>query len=341
MLILAIETSCDETAACIMDDAGRVLSDAVATQIEIHRTYGGVVPEIASRKHLEALPFVVEDTLQRAGVSLCDIDAFAVTYGPGLVGALLCGVSYAKGLCCALNRPFIGIHHMEGHIMANHVTHPDLETPYLCLVASGGHTCLIHVQAPFQYKLLGQTHDDAAGEAFDKVARVLGLPYPGGPHLEELAKAGNAKAFRFTKPKTDNAYDYSFSGLKTAVLSLMRSAAKQGETPCGADIAASFQAHAVDFLLEPAFLAMRDFGIDTLSLVGGVCANKALRQRAQDMAKRENRAVRLPDMKLCTDNAVMIAEAARRRLAIGERSDLTLNAIPNMPLYGRERSPIL
>ena len=334
MLILAIETSCDETAACIMDDTGRVLADSVATQIDIHKQYGGVVPEIASRKHLEALPFVVEDTLRQAGIALMDIGAVAVTYGPGLVGALLCGVSYAKGLSFALDRPLIGIHHMEGHIMANHVTHPDLHPPYLCLVASGGHTCLFHIKAPFDYERIGQTRDDAAGEAFDKVARVLGLSYPGGPHLEELAKKGDAGAYAFTQPKMDHPYDYSFSGLKTAVMSLMHNAAQRGETLNNADVAASFQEHAVDFLLSPAFSAMRERGIDTLSLVGGVCANQTLRERARELAQKQNHTVYLPAARLCTDNAVMIAEAARRRLAMGARSDLTLNAIANLPLYG-------
>ena len=198
---------------------------------------------------------------------------------------MLCGVSYAKGLAYAMDRPIIGIHHMEGHIMANHVTHPDLKPPYLCLVCSGGHTCLVHVVAPFDYRMLGQTRDDAAGEAFDKVARVLGLPYPGGPHLEEMAKDGDAKAHRFTQPKIDNSYDYSFSGLKTAVVSLLHNAKQRHETLKAVDVAASFQAHAVEFLLKPAFTAMREMGIGTLSMVGGVCANKALRQRARDMGQ--------------------------------------------------------
>jgi len=333
MLLLAIESSCDETAACVMDNTGRVLSDVITSQIDIHKTYGGVVPEIASRKHLEALPFVVGEAIKNAKVSLRDIDAFAVTYGPGLNGALLCGINYAKGLAYALSRPILGIHHMEGHIMANHVTHRDLKPPYLCLVCSGGHTCLVHVRDFFDYKLLGQTRDDAAGEAFDKAARALGLSYPGGPNLERLAKDGNPKAFSFTRPKIDNPYDYSFSGLKTAVITLLHNAQQRRETVTPADVAASFQANAIEFLLKPAFSALRELGLKTLSMVGGVCANGALRLRASELAKAMGVEVVLPEQRLCTDNAVMIAEAARRRIALGQRSDMTLNAVPTIPLF--------
>ena len=334
MLHLAIETSCDETAACVMDDGGAILSDVILSQIDIHKTYGGVVPEIASRKHLEALPFVVQEAIDRADVAFPDIGAFAVTFGPGLLGALLCGVNYAKGLAFALDKPLLGIHHMEGHIMACHVTNKELEPPYLCLVCSGGHTSLIHVKAPFDYELLGQTRDDAAGEAFDKAARALGLSYPGGPNLEKLAKEGDPTAYSFTRPKIENPYDYSFSGLKTAIITLLHNASQRGADLNRADVAASFQKNAIDFLLTPAFLAMRKLGIDKLSMVGGVCANTALRQRAQELATTHGAFVYMPDIRYCTDNAVMIAEAARRRFAVGQHSDMTLNAIPSMPLFG-------
>jgi N6-L-threonylcarbamoyladenine synthase len=332
MLLLAIETSCDETAACVMDMDGRVLADVIHSQTDIHAVYGGVVPEIASRKHLEALPFVVDAALGEANADIAEIDVFATTYGPGLSGALLCGLNYAKGLAVARSRPLIGVHHMEGHIMANHVTHPELAPPYLCLVASGGHTCLVHVKAAFDYELLGQTRDDAAGEAFDKAARTLGLGYPGGPNLERLAKDGDAKAFTFTRPKCENPYDFSFSGLKTAVISTLHNARQRGESISAADMAASFQGHANAFLLHPAFLALRERGLRTLSMVGGVCANGALRLLAQDRASQAGVALYLPDKRLCTDNAVMIAEAGRRRFLAGQPSDYALNAVPNAPL---------
>ncbi len=334
MLHLALETSCDETAACVMDEKGAILSDIILSQIDIHKTYGGVVPEIASRKHLEALPFVVLSAITQVGITINDIDAFAATFGPGLLGSLLCGVNYAKGLAFAMDKPLLGIHHMEGHIMACHVTHKELEPPYLCLVCSGGHTSLIHVKAPFEYELLGQTRDDAAGEAFDKAARALGLSYPGGPNLERLAKEGNANAYSFTRPRIENPYDYSFSGLKTAIITLLHNASQRGIELNRADVAASFQKNAIEFLLTPAFLAMRRLGIDKLSMVGGVCANTALRLRAQELANIHSATVYMPDIRYCTDNAVMIAEAARRRFALGQHSDMTLNAIPSMPLFG-------
>jgi N6-L-threonylcarbamoyladenine synthase len=341
LIILAIETSCDETAVCLMDDGGRVLADVIVSQMDIHKAYGGVVPEIASRKHLEMLPFVVREALTEANLTFGDIDAVAVTFGPGLAGALLCGVNYAKGLAFALGKPVIGIHHMEGHIMANHVTHAKLESPYLCLVASGGHTCLLHVKAPFVYEMLGQTRDDAAGEAFDKAARTLGLPYPGGPNLEALAKGGNEKAFKFTRPRIDNPYDFSFSGLKTAVISLLHNAAQRGQALNLADVAASFQASAIGFLLQPAFGAAKDLGIGRLSMAGGVLANTALRERAKTLADEAGVALYLPEKRFCTDNAVMIAEAARRRLRMGQTSEMTLNAIAYMPLERVEKPPSL
>ena len=328
--ILAIESSCDETAACVMDMDGTVRSNIIASQIDIHARYGGVVPEIASRQHLLALPGVVRQALEQADVGMEHIDGFGVTYGPGLSGALLCGVNYAKGLAYAMDKPLLGVHHMEGHILANHVTHRDLEPPYMCLVVSGGHTMLIHVPAPLTYRVLGQTRDDAAGEAFDKAARALGLRYPGGPVLEQLARTGDASAFSFTRPKLDTPYDFSFSGLKTAVINRLHQAEMKGETIEKADMAASFQAAVIDFLLRGARKACRDTGCRTLSLVGGVCANGALREAAQQMARDEGLRLYLPDKGLCTDNAVMIAEAARLHFLRGERSGWDLNAVPNL-----------
>ncbi|MBQ9989173.1 MAG: tRNA (adenosine(37)-N6)-threonylcarbamoyltransferase complex transferase subunit TsaD [Clostridia bacterium] len=334
MKLLAIETSCDETAAAVMDQAGQVLSNVISTQIAVHAKFGGVVPEIASRKHIEALPAVVSEALLQAGTAMEQIDAFAVTFGPGLAGALLCGVNYAKGLAYAMDKPLIAVHHMEGHMMANHVTNPDLEMPYICLVCSGGHSTLLRVDENFEYRLLGQTRDDAAGEAFDKAARALGLPYPGGPQIEQLARQGNPKAYSFTRPRCDNPYDFSFSGLKTAVHNITHNAAQRGETIEKADLAASFQAHVIDFLLTPALRACREEDIKTLSLAGGVCANGALRAEAQRRCAEMGVRVFLPERGLCTDNAVMIAEAARRRFLAGYRSNLTLNAVPTISVTG-------
>ena len=339
MIFLAIESSCDETACAVMDAQGTVLGSAIHTQIDTHAAYGGVVPEIASRMHMEALPAVVAQALSQAGLALCDMDAFAVTYGPGLSGALLCGVNYAKGLAYAMDKPIVGVHHIEGHMMANHVTHRDLQPPYVCLICSGGHTMLVHVEAYGRYRLLGQTRDDAAGEAFDKAARALGLGYPGGPKLEALAREGNPAAYHFTRPRCDNPYDFSFSGLKTAVINLLHHAGQTGESVNRADVAASFQAHAIAFLLHNAMQACQKVGVSSFSMVGGVCANGALRQEAVRRGKERGLRVFLPEKGLCTDNAVMIAEAARRRLLSGESSEFTLNAVPTLPLSGLQSTP--
>ena len=339
MILLAIESSCDETACAVMNAQGEVLGSTIHTQIDIHAAYGGVVPEIASRKHMEALPAVVAQTLAQAKLTLHEIDAFAVTYGPGLSGALLCGVNYAKGLAYAMDKLILGVHHIEGHMMANHVTHRALRPPYVCLVCSGGHTMLIHVQDYGQYRLLGQTRDDAAGEAFDKAARALGLGYPGGPKLEALARTGKPDAYHFTRPRCENPYDFSFSGLKTAVINLLHTAEQRGQRVDRADVAASFQAHIVEFLLHNAMRACRETGVSTFSMVGGVCANGALRQEACRRGKAQGIDVYLPEKGLCTDNAVMIAEAARWRLLRGETSAFTLNAIPTLPLNGLQSLP--
>lgn len=330
--LLAIESSCDETAACVMGMDGRVYSNIIASQIQTHALYGGVVPEIASRQHVEALPAVVAQAVEQAGCTLQEIDYFACTYGPGLSGALLCGVNYAKGLSYALGKPLLGVNHMEGHLMANHVSYPQLTPPYVCLLASGGHTMLLYVERFGQYHLLGETRDDAAGEAFDKAARALGLAYPGGPMIEKLAAEGDPKAYPFTRPRCENPLDFSFSGLKTAVINTLHRAEQRGERVKKADMAASFQAAAIDFLLTNAIQACKMLGVHTLSMAGGVCANGALRTEAQQRCNADNIVVYLPEKGFCTDNAVMIAEAARRRLAQGERSDGTLNADPSLTL---------
>lgn len=330
--LLAIESSCDETAACVMTMDGKVESNIIASQIATHALYGGVVPEIASRQHIQALPAVVEQAVAQAGCTLQDIDYFACTYGPGLSGALLCGINYAKGLAYALEKPILGINHIEGHLMANHVSHPDLQPPYVCLIVSGGHTTLVYVEDFGKYHLLGQTRDDAAGEAFDKAARALGLPYPGGPMIEKLAKTGDATAYKFTRPRCENPLDFSFSGLKTAVINTLHRAEQTGQTIQKEDMAASFQASCIDFLLTNAIKACKQRKVHTLSMAGGVCANGALREEATLRGRAEHLAVYLPEKGYCTDNAVMIAEAARRRLAVGERSDFTLNADPSLTL---------
>ncbi len=329
--ILAIESSCDETAAAVMRMDGQVASSVISSQIQTHALYGGVVPEIASRKHVEALPYVVQEAMEKAHLCFAQLDGLACTYGPGLSGALLCGVNYAKGLALALGKPLLGINHMEGHLMANHVEH-NIDFPYICLIVSGGHTMLLTVEGFARYRLLGQTQDDAAGEAFDKVARALGLPYPGGPKLEALAKQGAAAAFHFTKPKCANPLDFSFSGLKTAVLNTLHRAEQRGETLNKADLAAGFQAAAVDFLLGNALLACRRQNIHTLSMAGGVCANQFLRNQAQQRCQQAGVTLYLPPLAFCTDNAVMIAEAARRRFALGQTSGYALNADPSLAL---------
>ena len=330
--ILAIETSCDETAMAVMDWQGGLQGHVVASQMEVHAIYGGVVPEIASRMHLEALPGVLQATLAQAGFSLDDIDAVAVTMGPGLAGALLCGLNFAKAIAFSRGLPLMGVDHMEGHICANHIVHDDLAYPYVCLLVSGGHTQLVYVKGPMQYGLLGQKLDDAAGEAFDKVARVLGLPYPGGPQLERAAGKGNPKAFAFTKPKTDGPWDFSFSGIKTAVTQLAHRAAQRGEALHQADVAASFQGHLVDWLLEAAFGACAAMGAERLALCGGVSANGALRLAAQQRGEKLGIRVFLPDGLLCTDNGAMIASAARLHFLAGERSSLNINAQPGLQL---------
>lgn len=331
-LLLAIESSCDETAASVLRGAREVLSMSVYTQIPLHRRFGGVVPELASRSHVEKVGSVVADALERAGVTLDDISAIAVTSGPGLVGALLVGVSYGKGLAFAKGLPLIGVNHLWGHVAANYLTYPDLEPPFICLVASGGHSHIMEVPDYHSFRLLGHTRDDAAGEAFDKVARALGLPYPGGPELERLALQGDPNRYPFHSALNSSPEepDFSFSGVKTAVVNLLHNAEQRGEPISKADVAASFQRAVCDTLTLKAVHAARARGFDTLALAGGVSANRALRGSLARAC--EGRGIRFccPDFRYCTDNAAMIACAGHYALMAGRLSGLELNAVPGL-----------
>ena len=336
ILILAIESSCDETAAAVVKNGRTVLSNIISSQIDLHKLYGGVVPEIASRKHIEKINQVIGEALHEAKVNLEDLDAIGVTYGPGLVGALLVGVAEAKAISFAKNIPLVGVHHIEGHIAANYVENPDLEPPFLCLVVSGGHTHLVIVKDYGEFEILGRTRDDAAGEAFDKVARAIGLGYPGGPKIDKLSKEGNPYAMDFPKAKIDDApYDFSFSGVKSAVLNYLNKCRMQGEEIITADVAASFQRCVVEVLVEHAMAAARDYQIEKLAIAGGVASNSGLRT-AMEKACRENR-IRFyhPSPILCTDNAAMIGAAAYYEYKKGVRHGWDLNAVPNLKLGER------
>jgi N6-L-threonylcarbamoyladenine synthase len=331
--ILGIETSCDETSAAVVENGRKILSNVISSQVDLHKRYGGVVPEIASRKHVEIINAVIQDSLEQAGVTFRDIDVIGVTYGPGLVGALLVGVSAAKALAFALDKPLVGVHHIEGHIAANYLEHQDLQPPYICLVASGGHSHIVHIQDYNTFEILGQTRDDAAGEAFDKVARVIGLGYPGGPLIDKLAKQGNKDAVKFPKVSFDDgSLDFSFSGVKTAVLNYVNKLEQKGETYNRADIAASFQNAVVEVLVDKTVVAAQKLGINIIALAGGVAANSALRQLLAERAKENGLKVYYPSPILCTDNAAMIACAAYYEFIAGKRADLDLNAVPNLRL---------
>lgn len=336
ILILAIESSCDETAASVVKNGRCVLSNIISSQIAIHTLYGGVVPEIASRKHIEKINQVVEAALKEADVTLDDIDAIGVTYGPGLVGALLVGVAEAKAIAYAKKKPLVGVHHIEGHVSANYIEHPDLEPPFLCEIISGGHTHLVIVKDYGSFEILGRTRDDAAGEAFDKVARAIGLGYPGGPKIDKLAKEGNPHAIDFPRAHMEDApYDFSFSGVKSAVLNHLNKCRMTGETIVEADIAASFQQAVVDVLVDNAIRAAKDYHMDRLAIAGGVASNGALRAAMEAACEKESIRFYRPSPIFCTDNAAMIGVAAYYEYRKGTRHGWDLNAVPNLKLGER------
>ncbi len=362
--ILAIESSCDETAAAVVKNGREVLSNVISSQIALHTLYGGVVPEIASRKHIEKINPVITEALAAAKMSLADMDAIAVTYGPGLVGSLLVGVAEAKAIAFAANKPLIGVHHIEGHVSANYISHPDLEPPFLCLVVSGGHTHIVMVEDYGTYRIIGRTHDDAAGEAYDKIARAIGLGYPGGPKVDALAKQGDPNAIAFPRAHIEDCpYDFSFSGLKSAVLNYlniekMKSASgkktanadlarhgvptggdSEGTEACPdvfsdgitkADLAASFQEAVVDVLVNRTVAAAKAEGVTTVAIAGGVASNSALRNRMREVGEANGMRVVYPEPILCTDNAAMIGAAAYYEFLRGNIADLTLNAVPGL-----------
>ena len=335
-LILAIESSCDETAASVVKNGRCVLSNIISSQIAIHTLYGGVVPEIASRKHIEKINQVVEAALKEADVTLDDIDAIGVTYGPGLVGALLVGVAEAKAIAYAKKKPLVGVHHIEGHVSANYIEHPDLEPPFLCEIISGGHTHLVIVKDYGSFEILGRTRDDAAGEAFDKVARAIGLGYPGGPKIDKLAKEGNPHAIDFPRAHMEDApYDFSFSGVKSAVLNHLNKCRMTGEPIVEADIAASFQQAVVDVLVDNAIRAAKDYHMDRLAIAGGVASNGALRAAMEAACEKEGIRFYRPSPIFCTDNAAMIGVAAYYEYQKGTRHGWDLNAVPNLKLGER------
>lgn len=334
--ILAIESSCDETAAAVVKNGREVLSNVISSQIALHTLYGGVVPEIASRKHIEKINYVIQEALDQAEVTLQDLDAVAVTYGPGLVGALLVGVAEAKAVSYAAKLPLIGVHHIEGHISANYIEHKDLEPPFLCLVVSGGHTHLVAVRDYGVYEIIGRTRDDAAGEAFDKVARAIGLGYPGGPKIDKVSADGNPDAIHFPRAKVEDVpYDFSFSGVKSAVLNYLNGCRMKGETIVQADVAASFQKAVCDVLVSHALAAVKDYGIPKLALAGGVASNSTLRRMMQKACEEQKTAFYHPSPILCTDNGAMIGAAAYYEYQKGVRHGLDLNAVPNLKLGER------
>ena len=336
VLILAIESSCDETAAAVVKNGREVLSNVISSQIALHTLYGGVVPEIASRKHIEKINQVIQEALDEAHVTLDDIDAIGVTYGPGLVGALLVGVAAAKAISYAKKIPLVGVHHIEGHISANYIENKDLEPPFLCLVVSGGHTHLVKVADYGKYEILGRTRDDAAGEAFDKVARAIGLGYPGGPKIEKAAREGDPMAIPFPKAKVnDNPYDFSFSGVKSAVLNYINGCKMKNIEIVPEDIAASFQKAVTDVLIAHAMHAAEEFKIDKLAIAGGVASNSVLREGMRAACEKRGISFYQPSPIFCTDNAAMIGAAAYYEYLAGTRHGWDLNAVPNLKLGER------
>lgn len=336
VLILAIESSCDETAAAVVKNGREVLSNVIYSQIDLHTLYGGVVPEIASRKHIEKINQVVRKALADASCTLDDITAVAVTYGPGLVGALLVGVAEAKAIAFAANKSLVGVHHIEGHISANYIENKELEPPFLCLVVSGGHSHLVRVKDYGEYEILGKTRDDAAGEAFDKVARAIGLGYPGGPKIDRVSNEGNPEAIIFPRAKiADNVYDFSFSGLKSAVLNYLNGCQMKGIEINRADVAASFQKAVCDVLVEHAMIAVKESGLNKFAIAGGVASNSALRAAFEKACAERQIEFYHPSPIFCTDNAAMIGVAAYYEFIAGKRDGLDLNAVPNLKLGER------
>lgn len=334
--ILAIESSCDETAAAVVKNGREVLSNVISSQIDLHTLYGGVVPEIASRKHIERINQVIEEALREAHMALEEMTAIAVTYGPGLVGALLVGVAEAKAIAYAAKKPLVGVHHIEGHVSANFIEHPKLEPPFICLIVSGGHTHLVVVKDYGEFEILGRTRDDAAGEAFDKVARAVGLGYPGGPKVDKAAKDGNPEAIHFPRAKVEGApYDFSFSGLKSAVLNYINHANMMGETICVPDLAASFQYAVVDVLVSHTVEAAKELGFDKVAIAGGVASNSALRAGMKKACQEAGLDFYYPSPIFCTDNAAMIGTAGYYEYINGARSGWDLNAVPNLKLGER------
>ena len=335
MRILGIESSCDETAAAVVEDGRAVLSNAVASQVEEHRLYGGVVPEIASRRHCEAISGVVQKALDGAGVPLGGIDAVAVTYAPGLIGALLVGVNFAKGLALSTGKPLIPVHHLRAHIAANYLSFLELEPPFLCLVVSGGHTHLVEAKGYTDLCVLGCTRDDAAGEAFDKAARAMGMPYPGGIELDRAAEGGNEKAYRLPRPSVDGApYDFSFSGLKTNVINLMHNARQRGEELSIPDLAASYRRAVVDCLVRNTLLAARETGARKLVIAGGVSANSLLRRTLERECASRGLKFYRPELSLCGDNGAMVASQGYYEFCAGNVAGMDLNARAEMPVEG-------
>lgn len=333
MKILAFESSCDETAAAVVEDGRSVLSSVIASSLEEQRLYGGVVPEIASRRHAEWISGVAEQALAQASVTMQEIDAVAVTAAPGLIGALLVGVNYAKSLAFAANKPLVPVHHLRGHIAANYLAHQDLQPPFLCLVVSGGHSHIVAVDSYTDFRVIGRTRDDAAGECFDKAARAMGMPYPGGVALDKIAETGNPKAYNFPRPHVDGSeYDFSFSGLKTAVINLLHRAEQVGETLDHADVCASFRDRVVEMLCTNTMKAADEFGYRTVVLAGGVSANAELRRRMTALCEQSGRKLYMPPLSLCGDNAAMIGAQAYYEYLAGNAADSSLNAAPTMPI---------
>ncbi|GAA6514988.1 tRNA (adenosine(37)-N6)-threonylcarbamoyltransferase complex transferase subunit TsaD [Merdimmobilis hominis] len=333
MKILAIESSCDETAAAVVEDGRKVLSSAVNSQVEEHRKYGGVVPEIASRRHTENIVGIVDEALREAGCNLEDVDAVAVTAAPGLIGALLVGVNYAKGLALAAGKPLIPVHHIRGHIAANYLAHPDLKPPFLCLVASGGHSHIIEVKSYTEFSVIGKTRDDAAGEAFDKAARAMGYPYPGGVFVDKAAQKGDPAKYPLPHPKVEGSpYDFSFSGLKTAVINLIHNAAQKGQEVDTDSLCASFQKTVAEILTGRLMLAADTYGYRTIVVAGGVSANSGLRSMLENACQEQGYQLYMPPLNLCGDNAAMIGSQAYYEYLDGQIAGLSLNGTASMPI---------